>query len=151
MDLRELGAIYALFGAVAGAAVGNHRRFGYDVPFVGRNAGFINGDKIPVLGRRFPKLIAAMIESQSAAILDTLSGIERRDRTPQHVGRDAQPPGTGEELEVDPSTWSERPGALNQGATGAQIDERHGVARPENRLRTGDHRLAEARVGSTIS
>ena len=61
-----------------------------------------------------------------------------------------QPSEGRDELEMDPGARPERTWPHDEGAARAQIDEGHGVARPENRLRAGDHRLAEARVGSTI-
>ena len=57
---------------------------------------------------------------------------------------------TDHELEVDPGARPERTRPLDEGAARAQVDERHGVAGPEDRLRARDHRLAETRVGPTI-
>ena len=91
-----------------------------------------------------------MIKLQGATILDALACIERGDRTSQHVRRDAKPPWTDHELEVDPGSRPERTRPLDEGAARAQVDERHGVAGPEDRLRARDHRLAETRVGPTV-
>ena len=115
-----------------------------------REGRLFHGDKIPVKGASFPQGIAPPFKPQGAAVLDALPGIERGDRTAQHVRGDAEPPCTGQELEVDAGPWPERAGPLDECPAGAQVDERHRIAGPENRLRAGDDRLAEACVGSTI-
>jgi hypothetical protein len=120
------------------------------VPFGARNGRFFDGDKIPVEGTCFPQRVAPTFKPQSSAILDALARIEGGDGAPQHVRRDAQPPGAGQQLKVDPGAGPERARSLDEGTARAQIDERHGVAWPEDRLRACDHRMAEARVGSTI-
>ena len=92
-----------------------------------------------------------MIELERSAVLNALARIERRHRAPQDVGSDAEATGTCQQLEVNPGSRTEWARPLNERAPRAQVDERHRVARPKDRLRAGDGRLAEACVGPTIS
>jgi hypothetical protein len=67
------------------------------------------------------------------------------------MGGDAETPCTSEQLEVDSSSWPKRARPFDERASGAQVDERHGIARSKDRLSPGDSRLAESRVGPTIN
>jgi hypothetical protein len=92
-----------------------------------------------------------MIELERSSILNALARVERRHRAPQHVGSDAKTTGTGQELEVNPGSRTERARPLDECAPRAQVDEGYRVARPKDRLRAGNGRLAESCVGPTIS
>jgi hypothetical protein len=89
-----------------------------------------------------------MIELQCPAVLDTL--VEGRHRTSQHARPDPESAMGSEELEVDASTRSELTRTLDQCAAGAEIDERDGVPWPQDRVRSGDLRLAEAPIDAPL-
>ena len=66
------------------------------------------------------------------------------------MGGDAETSCTGQQLEVNSGSRTERARPFDEGATRAQIDKGHRIARPKDRLRAGNGRLAESRVGPTI-
>jgi hypothetical protein len=125
-------------------------RAGYAVPVASRYGRLFDGEKIPVKGASFPQGVAPTFEPQGPTVLDALPRIEGGNGTSQHLGGDAQPPRARQQLQVHAGSRPERAGPLDEGPAGAQIDERHRIAGPENRLCARDHRLAEARVGSTV-
>jgi hypothetical protein len=120
------------------------------MPFRAGGRWFSNGHEIPVKGAGFPERIAAIVELQGATILNALARIERGYRAAEHVRCDTQPAGAGLQLEMNPRAGTQRARALDEGAARAQIDQGHGVARTQNGLGAGNHRLAKTCVGSTV-
>jgi hypothetical protein len=116
---------------------------------VGQRAGVI-GDEIPVEGRSFPRELAAVVELHRAAILHALTRVELGDGAAEHVAADADAAIAMDELEVHACAGTKRPRALDQGAAGAQVDERYRVAWTQNRMGIRNHRLPESPVETTV-
>jgi hypothetical protein len=87
-----------------------------------------------------------MFEPHSAAIGNAGMRVDRPDETSKHVAVDRQRPRRGGQLQMDAAAGPEWAAPLNQGAAGAEIDERDGMAGTHRRSRQMEQRRQEPRV-----